>query len=186
MDGASSVAVCTCLADRGQLRDEGLRYVGLVHFSKNRAATPAFGWRANRSAGLSDFGCELVDELNERRILVDLAHINRRGFMEAAERSSAPVIVSHTGGPMLVPPPAFVPSHAVTYAPAHGASSDAPMMWPMAARSSAQGQRVVMPPLPPDEGNAMPAPGASGDPSFGRGGQGGRGGPGHLAVPTRN
>ena len=30
-------------------------------------------------------------------MLVDLAHINRAGFLEAAARSRAPVIVSHTG-----------------------------------------------------------------------------------------
>ena len=85
------------LDNLGKLREEGLRYVGLVHFTRNEAATPAFGWRANARERLSDFGRDLVDELAERRILVDLAHINRAGFLEAAERSSNPVIVSHTG-----------------------------------------------------------------------------------------
>jgi len=81
----------------GDLRAAGLRYVGLVHFTKNQAATPAFGWRANSSDGLSDHGRDLVDELAERRILVDLAHLNHVGFLEAAKRSPRPVIVSHTG-----------------------------------------------------------------------------------------
>jgi len=79
------------------LRDAGLRYVGLVHFTKNRAATPAAGFRANQTDGLTDYGRDLVDELAERRILVDLAHLNYAGFLEAAERSPRPVIVSHTG-----------------------------------------------------------------------------------------
>jgi membrane dipeptidase len=85
------------LDELGELRAAGLRYVGLVHFTKNRAATPAFGWRANAADGLSDHGRELVEELGERRMLVDLAHINHRGFIEAAAHSSRPVIVSHTG-----------------------------------------------------------------------------------------
>jgi len=85
------------LDELATLRESGLRYVGLVHFTRNQAATPAFGWRANASSGLSDYGRDLVDELAEQRLIVDLAHINRAGFMEAAERSPRPVIVSHTG-----------------------------------------------------------------------------------------
>jgi len=80
-----------------QMRERGLRYVGLAHFSRNRACAPAFGWRSSRAAGLTDHGRELVDELNRLRIMVDLAHVNRPGFLEAARRSNAPVIVSHTG-----------------------------------------------------------------------------------------
>ena len=79
------------------MRARGLRYVGLSHFSLNRAATPAFGWGANAHSGLTDYGRDLVDELNRLGILVDLAHINRAGFLEAAARSRAPVVVSHTG-----------------------------------------------------------------------------------------
>ncbi|MEE2828589.1 MAG: dipeptidase [Myxococcota bacterium] len=95
LEGAHGLG--TSLDELVTLRELGLRYVGLVHFTRNAAATPAFGWRANRTEGLSDFGRDLVDELNERRVLVDLAHINRPGFLEAAERSRVPVIVSHTG-----------------------------------------------------------------------------------------
>ncbi len=80
-----------------EMRAGGLRYVGLAHFSRNQACTPAFGWRGNHRDPLTDHGRELIDELNRLKILVDLAHINRPGFLEAANRSTAPVIVSHTG-----------------------------------------------------------------------------------------
>jgi membrane dipeptidase len=80
-----------------EMRERGLRYVGMAHFSRNLACTPAYGWRANHRDGLTEHGRELVDELNRLRILVDLAHINRPGFLEAAARSKVPVIVSHTG-----------------------------------------------------------------------------------------
>ncbi len=72
-------------------------YLGLLHFSANEAGAPAFGRGRDESRGLSDFGHALVDALNAARVIVDLAHINRRGFLEAAARSRAPVIVSHTG-----------------------------------------------------------------------------------------
>jgi membrane dipeptidase len=44
-------------------------------------------------------GRRVVEALNERRILVDLAHISRRGFWDALEvhDRAQPAIVSHTG-----------------------------------------------------------------------------------------
>ncbi len=80
-----------------RLRRQGVRYVGLAHFSRNDACTPAYGWGASAGEGLTDFGRALVDELNRLRITIDLAHANRAGFLEAVRRSTAPVIVSHTG-----------------------------------------------------------------------------------------
>jgi len=81
----------------GELRAMGLRYIGLAHFSRNLAATPSFGWGADPSAPLGDHGRELIDEMNRLRMIVDLAHVNRAGFLEACARSNAPVLVSHTG-----------------------------------------------------------------------------------------
>jgi membrane dipeptidase len=75
----------------------GVVYLGLLHFSSNEAGAPLWGRGRDDSRGLTDFGRDLVDELNRQQVLVDLAHINKRGLMEAAARSRAPVLVSHTG-----------------------------------------------------------------------------------------
>ncbi len=76
----------------------GVRYLTLVHFSANEAGLPAMGWgRKREGPGLTRFGMELVDRMNELGMMVDLAHIRRDGFLAAARRSRAPVIVSHTG-----------------------------------------------------------------------------------------
>jgi membrane dipeptidase len=80
-----------------RLRRTGARYLTLAHFSRNEACRPAMGFGQSRSHGLTDFGRALIDELNRLRITVDLAHVNRPGFLEAVRRSTAPVIVSHTG-----------------------------------------------------------------------------------------
>ncbi len=80
-----------------RLRRHGVRYVGLAHFSRNDACYPAYGWGSSASEGLTDFGRALIDELNRLRITVDLAHVNRPGFLEAVRRSTSPVLVSHTG-----------------------------------------------------------------------------------------
>ena len=75
----------------------GVRTLGLVHFTVNAIASPAYGVGARGENGLTDFGREVVDEMNRLGIIVDLAHINRTGYFEALERSRDPVYVTHTG-----------------------------------------------------------------------------------------
>lgn len=55
--------------------------------------------RLSRIRGLSDLGREFVRACDERRILVDLAHISPRGFWDAVavHDPSLPLIVTHTG-----------------------------------------------------------------------------------------
>ncbi len=79
------------------LAREGLRYFGLTHFTKNQAASPAMGPGASKVRGLTGFGRNLVQKCNELGVLVDLAHANRKSFMEAVDLSADPIIVSHTG-----------------------------------------------------------------------------------------
>lgn len=74
-----------------------VRYIGLLHFSQNQLGAPAYGKGARPHQGLTDLGKECVREMNRLGVIVDLAHINRKGFFEALELSQAPVIVSHTG-----------------------------------------------------------------------------------------
>ena len=88
------------------LGGRGLRAVGLAHFHRNEATSPGWGPGGDRgpfskpklsAEGLTDFGRELVARCNEKRLLIDLAHASRAGFMEAAKISERPVFVSHTG-----------------------------------------------------------------------------------------
>ncbi|KAA0233142.1 MAG: hypothetical protein JJLCMIEE_02732 [Acidimicrobiales bacterium] len=55
--------------------------------------------RLSRIRGLTDLGREFVTGCNEKRILVDLAHISPQGFWDAVEvhDPSQPLIVTHTG-----------------------------------------------------------------------------------------
>lgn len=75
----------------------GVRYLGLLHFSANEVGAPAYGKGKNDDAGLTDFGRDLIAACEEAGVLVDLSHINRRGFLEAAAAARVPPIVSHTG-----------------------------------------------------------------------------------------
>lgn len=75
----------------------GVRYLGLLHFSSNEAGYPAYGRDERPHEGLTRWGRELVARCEAANVLVDLAHINKRGFLDACEMAKKPPIVSHTG-----------------------------------------------------------------------------------------
>lgn len=75
----------------------GVRYLGISHFSANECAYPAYGRGRDDARGLTPFGRDVIRRCQELDVIVDLAHINKRGFMEACAMLKRPPIVSHTG-----------------------------------------------------------------------------------------
>ncbi len=75
----------------------GVRYLGLSHFSANEVCFPAYGRGRRDHEGLTPFGRAVVERCEALGILVDLAHINKRGFMEVCAGATKAPIVSHTG-----------------------------------------------------------------------------------------
>ncbi|HEY5148111.1 MAG TPA: dipeptidase [Polyangiaceae bacterium] len=75
----------------------GVRYLGLMHFSSNQAGFPAYGLGRHDTDGLTPWGYDLVRRCEAADVIVDLAHINRRGFLDACAVATRPPIVSHTG-----------------------------------------------------------------------------------------
>ena len=75
----------------------GVRYLGLLHFSQNAIGRPAKGRGADPAEGLTAFGRDVVRECERCGVIVDLAHVNRRGFFDALELATLPPMVSHTG-----------------------------------------------------------------------------------------
>jgi membrane dipeptidase len=75
----------------------GVRYIGLMHFSANQLGAPARGQGEDAGRGLSRFGVDVVREMNRCGVVVDLAHINRKGFFEVLEVSTSAPMVTHTG-----------------------------------------------------------------------------------------
>lgn len=80
-----------------QLAERGVAYLTLAHFSKNSAATPSMGRGANEVDGLSDFGFQLVEALEDRGIIIDLAHLNTPCALDALQTASRPLLCTHTG-----------------------------------------------------------------------------------------
>jgi membrane dipeptidase len=75
----------------------GVRYLGVLHFSANEAGYPAYGRGRRDAEGLTRWGARLVERCEALGVLVDLAHINRRGFLDVCTMATRPPIVSHTG-----------------------------------------------------------------------------------------
>ena len=53
--------------------------------------------------GLTDLGKELIRQCNRLRILIDLSHINERGFWDVAAISNAPLVATHSNAHALSP-----------------------------------------------------------------------------------
>ena len=84
----------------------GVRSIGIVWSRANAfgrgvpfryPASPDFG------DGLTPAGRDLVDACNDIGLVVDLAHLNARGFWDVAERSRAPLVVTHSAAHALAP-----------------------------------------------------------------------------------
>jgi membrane dipeptidase len=70
--------------------------VGVIQLSYNVRNRVGDGCEEPADAGLSRFGAKLVDRLNQARVIVDCSHTGQRTSLDAIERSTAPVILSHS------------------------------------------------------------------------------------------
>jgi membrane dipeptidase len=74
--------------------DLGVRYMTLTHFVNDEWADSSTDKPAHN--GLTDFGKEVVREMNRQGILVDISHVSDKTFYDALEVSKAPLIASHS------------------------------------------------------------------------------------------
>ena len=72
----------------------GIRSMTLTHARNNNWADSSSDTPTHN--GLTDFGKEVVLEMNRLGMLVDLAHVSDRTFYDALAVSTKPVIVSHS------------------------------------------------------------------------------------------
>ena len=75
----------------------GVRAAGLTHARRNAAASGGiFAASGSPRDGLTAFGRDVVRECERLGIIVDLAHINPKGFEDIVDLTTKPLIVSHT------------------------------------------------------------------------------------------
>jgi membrane dipeptidase len=84
----------------------GLRSLGLVWSRPNAFAEGVpfrFPSSPDTGPGLTAAGRDLVQECNRLGILIDLSHLNERGFWDVAELSDAPLVATHSNAHAVTP-----------------------------------------------------------------------------------
>ncbi len=76
--------------------EKGVRYITLVHSSNNDLADSATDSDGPEHGGISEFGADVVKEMNRLGIMVDVSHGNDSVFYDAIALSKAPIIASHS------------------------------------------------------------------------------------------
>jgi membrane dipeptidase len=74
--------------------DLGVRYMTLSHFYNDEWADSSTDKPAHN--GLTDFGKDIVREMNRQGIMVDISHVSDKTFYDALEVSKAPLMASHS------------------------------------------------------------------------------------------
>jgi membrane dipeptidase len=96
----------------------GVRYMTLTHnlntpWADSATDTPAVG-------GLTEFGREVVREMQRLGMLVDLSHVAATTMSDALDTAEAPVIFSHSSARAVCDHPRNVPDEILARLPANG------------------------------------------------------------------
>ena len=86
----------SALEDRAEFvevfRDLGVRVMQLTYNTQNLVGS---GCWESRDGGLSDFGRDVIDEMNRCGVLVDLSHVGPKTSADAVRHSAKPVAYTH-------------------------------------------------------------------------------------------
>jgi membrane dipeptidase len=96
----------------------GVRYMTLTWNNTNNWADAGRGEKKHN--GLSDFGREVVREMNRLGMLVDVSHVSDKTMSDALDVSKAPVIASHSSARALSNVPRNIPDDLLKRIAANG------------------------------------------------------------------
>ena len=90
------------LANIKHFYDRGIRYITLAHSLSNHISDSSYD--ENRQwHGLSEFGVEVVREMNRVGIMVDISHVTDEAFWQVMDISAVPAIASHSSARFFTP-----------------------------------------------------------------------------------
>ncbi|GAA6153993.1 dipeptidase [Pseudoteredinibacter isoporae] len=75
--------------------DRGIRYITLAHSKSNHISDSSYS-EDKPHQGLSDFGKQLITEMNNIGMMVDISHVSDQAFYDVMAVSQVPVIASHS------------------------------------------------------------------------------------------
>ncbi len=90
------------------LHAAGLRSLGIVWSRPNifgYGVPFTFPGSPDIGPGLTDLGKDLVRACNRLRIMIDLSHLNEKGFWDVAATTSAPLVATHSNVHAICPTP---------------------------------------------------------------------------------
>ena len=122
----------------------GARYMTLAHFKNTPWADSATD--TPRANGLTDFGREVVREMNRLGMLVDLSHVSLATMDDALNVAEAPVLFSHSSARALTDVSRNVPDDVLKRLPENGGLVMVAFV-PFFV-SKEEGNRFVAPPMP--------------------------------------
>jgi len=82
--------------------ERGIRYITLAHSLSNHLSDSSYD-KERKWNGLSEFGVQVVEKMNELGIMVDVSHLSDKAFWHVLKVSKAPVIASHSSARHFVP-----------------------------------------------------------------------------------
>lgn len=83
------------LANVEHFFDRGVRYITLAHGLSNHLADSSYD-ENKQWHGLSDFGIDVIHEMNRLGIMVDISHLSDDAVHDVLDVSAVPVIASHS------------------------------------------------------------------------------------------
>ena len=79
-----------------QYYENGARYITLCHTRNNDICDSSTDPRGSEHNGLSEFGRDVVKEMNRVGMMVDISHISDKSFYDVLKVTAVPVIASHS------------------------------------------------------------------------------------------
>lgn len=83
------------LANVAYFHERGIRYITLTHGTDNLIGDASYDTTGTHQ-GLSEFGEQVVKEMNRVGIMVDLSHVSDNTFRDALAITKVPIIASHS------------------------------------------------------------------------------------------
>jgi membrane dipeptidase len=90
------------LANIKHFYDRGIRYITLAHGLSNHISDSSYD-ENHQWNGLSEFGVEVVKEMNKLGIMVDISHVSDDAFWQVMDISAVPAIASHSSARYFTP-----------------------------------------------------------------------------------
>ena len=89
--------------------DRGVRYITLCHSTNNDISDSSTDENGPEHNGLSEFGKQVVAEMNRLGMMVDISHISDAAVLDVLSAATAPVIASHSSARAIYDHPRNLP-----------------------------------------------------------------------------